>query len=73
MVVPEVHEHFFQLAIAVDGAKKFGGHEVLRRDGLTPFDGLDVAAQIRRGGGIELHAHALAHAVEHLVLTVGSE
>jgi hypothetical protein len=70
VVIPEIHEHFFQLAVAVDGAKEFGPHEVLRHHGLGPIGALDAAAQAGRSGGEELHAHALSHALQHLVLTV---
>jgi len=48
VVVPEIGEDFFELAVAVDGAEQLGFHQVLRDDELRTTDFLDAAAQIRR-------------------------
>src|SRR5665213_525195 len=64
VVVPEIGEHFIQLAIAVYGAQQLAGDKILIDHLERTAEDLDFAAKVGRGGSIETLAGAVRKRIE---------
>ena len=68
VVVPEIGQHFFELAVAVDGAEQFGFGEVLIDYLHGAVEDLDSAAKVGRRGRVHPLPDVVRQRIENIVL-----
>ncbi len=68
VVEPEICEDFLKLTVAVDGAEKFAFDKILTYDLNGAGEDLNLAAEVERGGSVELLAGAVREGVKNFPL-----